>query len=168
MAAPHWFFRFMHDRESAAWKRRQPEQTSVSWVWRIASSQDFRAVRRSLVHKSVHEAVTGMPGWSGAVRSVGFMLDRLPLPPLPTLQGERVLLREPRDSDVDDRPDYLELTGRRKGWRVSCFLRASFRLRVRGSLTLCARVSYCYTCYLAICTNVKVRGLRGGAAKYAL
>jgi len=31
------------------------------------------------------------------------MLDRLRLPPLPTLQGERVVLREPRDSDVDDR-----------------------------------------------------------------
>jgi len=31
------------------------------------------------------------------------MLDWLPLPPLPTLQGERVVLREPRDSDVDDR-----------------------------------------------------------------
>jgi ribosomal-protein-alanine N-acetyltransferase len=53
------------------------------------------------VHESVHEAVVGMPGWGSAVRSVGFMLDRLPLPP--TLQGERVVLREPRDSDVDDR-----------------------------------------------------------------
>jgi len=31
------------------------------------------------------------------------MLDPLTLPPLPTLQGERVILREPRDSDVDDR-----------------------------------------------------------------
>ena len=31
------------------------------------------------------------------------MLDRLTLPPLPTLQGERVVLREPQDSDVDDR-----------------------------------------------------------------
>jgi hypothetical protein len=31
------------------------------------------------------------------------MLDRLPLPPLPMLQGERVVLREPRESDVDDR-----------------------------------------------------------------
>jgi hypothetical protein len=37
-------------------------------------------VRRSLVHKSVHEAVVGMPGRGGAVRSVGFMLARLPLP----------------------------------------------------------------------------------------
>src|SRR6516225_9477129 len=34
------------------------------------------------------------------------MLDRLTLPPLPTLQGERVVLREPRDSDVDDRLRY--------------------------------------------------------------
>ena len=31
------------------------------------------------------------------------MLDSLPLPPLPTLYGERVILRGPRDSDVDDR-----------------------------------------------------------------
>jgi [ribosomal protein S5]-alanine N-acetyltransferase len=31
------------------------------------------------------------------------MLDPLTLPPLPTLRSERVILREPRDSDVDDR-----------------------------------------------------------------
>src|ERR1700722_8310843 len=31
------------------------------------------------------------------------MLDSLTLPPLPTLHGERVSLRGPRDSDVDDR-----------------------------------------------------------------
>jgi [ribosomal protein S5]-alanine N-acetyltransferase len=31
------------------------------------------------------------------------MLDSLALPPLPTLRGERVILRGPRDSDVDDR-----------------------------------------------------------------
>jgi len=31
------------------------------------------------------------------------MLGPLTLPPLPTLQGERVILREPRDSDIDDR-----------------------------------------------------------------
>ena len=31
------------------------------------------------------------------------VLDRLRLPELPTLTGERVILREPRDSDVDDR-----------------------------------------------------------------
>ena len=31
------------------------------------------------------------------------MLDSLALPPLPTLHGERVILRGPRDSDVDDR-----------------------------------------------------------------
>ncbi|MEU0071291.1 GNAT family protein [Streptomyces sp. NPDC006332] len=31
------------------------------------------------------------------------MLDRLTLPPLPTLQGEHVILRGPRGSDVDDR-----------------------------------------------------------------
>jgi [ribosomal protein S5]-alanine N-acetyltransferase len=34
---------------------------------------------------------------------LGFMLDRLPLLPLPTLHGERVILRGPRESDVDDR-----------------------------------------------------------------
>src|SRR5215467_3326454 len=32
-----------------------------------------------------------------------FMLDPLPFLPLPTLRGERVILRGPRDSDVDDR-----------------------------------------------------------------
>ena len=31
------------------------------------------------------------------------MLDSLTLPSLPTLYGERVILRGPRDSDVDDR-----------------------------------------------------------------
>jgi RimJ/RimL family protein N-acetyltransferase len=31
------------------------------------------------------------------------VLDRLALPPLPVLQGERVILREQRESDVDDR-----------------------------------------------------------------
>jgi [ribosomal protein S5]-alanine N-acetyltransferase len=31
------------------------------------------------------------------------MLDLLALPPLPTLHGEQVILRGPRDSDVDDR-----------------------------------------------------------------
>jgi [ribosomal protein S5]-alanine N-acetyltransferase len=31
------------------------------------------------------------------------MLDSLTLPTLPTLRGERVILRGPRDSDVDDR-----------------------------------------------------------------
>ena len=31
------------------------------------------------------------------------MLYSLTLPPLPTLYGERVILRGPRDSDVDDR-----------------------------------------------------------------
>src|ERR1700751_4675339 len=29
--------------------------------------------------------------------------DPLPLPPLPVLPGERVVLREPRDADIDDR-----------------------------------------------------------------
>jgi len=76
---------------------------SASWVWRLALSQAFRPARMSLVHKSVRMAVVGVPGRGGAVCSVEFMLDRLPLPPLPTLQGERVVLREPRDSDVDDR-----------------------------------------------------------------
>ncbi len=39
---------------------------------------------------------------SGGLRNVGVMLDRLALPPLPTLRGERVILRGPRESDVDD------------------------------------------------------------------
>ena len=34
------------------------------------------------------------------------MLDRLTLPPLPTLRGDRVILRGPRESDVDDRLRY--------------------------------------------------------------
>jgi len=34
---------------------------------------------------------------------LGLVLDRLTLPPLPTLQGERVILRGHRESDVDDR-----------------------------------------------------------------
>src|SRR6516165_10506177 len=55
------------------------------------------------VHRSVHGAVASTPGCGGAARSVEFMLDPLTLPPLPTLQGERVILREPRDCDVDDR-----------------------------------------------------------------
>ncbi len=52
----------------------------------------------------MHRAVASTPGWVGsAVRSIRFMLDPLTLLPLPTLPGERVILREPRDSDVDDR-----------------------------------------------------------------
>ena len=31
MPAPHWFFRFMYDRESAAWERRRDEGSIVSW-----------------------------------------------------------------------------------------------------------------------------------------
>ena len=34
------------------------------------------------------------------------MLDSLTLLPLPTLHGQRVILRGPRDSDVDDRLRY--------------------------------------------------------------
>jgi RimJ/RimL family protein N-acetyltransferase len=34
------------------------------------------------------------------------MLDRLALPPLPTLRGERVILRGSRESDIDDRLRY--------------------------------------------------------------
>src|SRR5262249_26708226 len=48
----------------------------------------------------------------------------LPLPPLPTLQGERVVLREPRDSDVDDRLrhpiDPEEEDGYGSSWRREC------------------------------------------------
>ena len=49
------------------------------------------------------------------------MLDLLALPPLPTLHGERVILRGPRDSDVDDRlrlpidPEEEDLYG--SAWR---------------------------------------------------
>jgi integrase/recombinase XerC len=31
MPAPHWFFRFIYDRESAAWERRH---TTLTWVER--------------------------------------------------------------------------------------------------------------------------------------
>jgi len=64
---------------------------------------------------------TGTPGSGHTVRSVGFVLDRLTLPPLPTMQGERVILREPRDSDVDDRLrhpiDPAEEDGYGSSWR---------------------------------------------------
>jgi [ribosomal protein S5]-alanine N-acetyltransferase len=40
------------------------------------------------------------------VRSLGLVLDRLALPPLPTLRGERVIVRARRQSDVDDRLRY--------------------------------------------------------------
>ncbi len=49
------------------------------------------------------------------------MLDRLTLPPLPTLHGERVILRAPQDSDVDDRLrhpiDPAEEDGYGSSWR---------------------------------------------------
>jgi RimJ/RimL family protein N-acetyltransferase len=49
------------------------------------------------------------------------MLDRLTLPPLPTMRGERVTLREPRDLDVDDRLrhpiDPTEEDGYGSSWR---------------------------------------------------
>src|SRR5215471_9498778 len=79
----------------------------------------FLAVRRSLVRESMPAAP--VPGSGRAVRSVGFMLDRLTLPPLPTMQGERVILREPRDLDVDDRLrhpiDPAEEDGYGSAWR---------------------------------------------------
>jgi SAM-dependent methyltransferase len=36
MTAPHWFFRFMYDRESAAWERRRYEPEHRELVKRIA------------------------------------------------------------------------------------------------------------------------------------
>ena len=55
------------------------------------------------------------------MRRVGLMLDSLTLPPLPTLHGERVILRGPRDSDVDDRMrhpiDPEEEDGYGSSWR---------------------------------------------------
>ena len=36
MPAPHWFFRFMYDRESAAWERRRDEPGHRQLVKRIA------------------------------------------------------------------------------------------------------------------------------------
>ena len=36
MTAPHWFFRFMYDRESAAWERRRNEPEHRELVERIA------------------------------------------------------------------------------------------------------------------------------------
>jgi RimJ/RimL family protein N-acetyltransferase len=56
---------------------------------------------------------------SGAAMDV--MLDPLPLPPLPVLTGKRVLLRESRDSDIEDRlrhpVDPEEEDGYGSGWR---------------------------------------------------
>jgi RimJ/RimL family protein N-acetyltransferase len=40
---------------------------------------------------------------SSESRNLGPVLDRLTLPPLPTLRGERVIIRESRASDIDDR-----------------------------------------------------------------
>jgi len=49
------------------------------------------------------------------------MLDRLPLPELPALRGERVILREFRESDIDDRLrhpiDPSEEDGYGSAWR---------------------------------------------------
>lgn len=49
------------------------------------------------------------------------MLDRLPLPALPVLRGERLILREFRDSDIDDRLrhpiDPSEEDGYGSAWR---------------------------------------------------
>ena len=36
MTAPRWFFRFMYDRESAAWERRRDEPEHRELVERIA------------------------------------------------------------------------------------------------------------------------------------
>jgi hypothetical protein len=36
MTAPHWFFRFMYDRESAAWERRRDEPGYRELVRRTA------------------------------------------------------------------------------------------------------------------------------------
>jgi RimJ/RimL family protein N-acetyltransferase len=56
---------------------------------------------------------------SGAAMDV--IPDPLPLPPLPVLTGKRVLLREPRDSDIEDRlrhpVDPEEEDGYGSGWR---------------------------------------------------
>ena len=38
MPAPQWFFRFMYDRESAAWERRRDEPEHRELVMRIAVS----------------------------------------------------------------------------------------------------------------------------------
>ena len=53
--------------------------------------------------------------------SMDLMPDPLPLPPLPVLHGERVLLREPRDSDIEHRlrhpVDPEEEDGYGSAWR---------------------------------------------------
>jgi hypothetical protein len=36
MPAPHWFFRFMYDRESASWERRRDEPGHRELVKRVA------------------------------------------------------------------------------------------------------------------------------------
>jgi RimJ/RimL family protein N-acetyltransferase len=52
---------------------------------------------------------------------LGVMLERLTLPPRPALQGERVLVRGPRESDLDDRLchpiDPEEEDGYSSAWR---------------------------------------------------
>jgi len=39
MPAPHWIFRFMYDRESAAWERRRDEPEHRELVERIADER---------------------------------------------------------------------------------------------------------------------------------
>jgi len=58
-------------------------------------------------------------GGRGCLTWVSFMLDRLVLPALPILRGERVTLRGGRDSDIEDRlPHPIERRGGRLWLRV--------------------------------------------------
>jgi len=70
------------------------------------------------------------------VRSFGLVLDRLTLPPLPTLRGERVIVRVWRESDVDDWLRYAidpeEEDGYGSAWRRAWDGR---RYRTREQLT---------------------------------
>src|SRR5262249_57617596 len=67
----------------------------------------YLSCRRAATTGSRRGAGTSCPRWrngvESAVHSIGFMLDPLTFLHLPTLRGERVILRGPRDSDVDDR-----------------------------------------------------------------
>jgi [ribosomal protein S5]-alanine N-acetyltransferase len=68
-------------------------------------TDDRLRIRRLIVipGQCCHRLTVPRLGLAGQCVESGNMLDSLRLPPLPTLQGERVTLRGPRDSDVDDR-----------------------------------------------------------------
>jgi [ribosomal protein S5]-alanine N-acetyltransferase len=85
--------------------------TNLTIVRRIGESR--RCAQRRLGRRQ--------PGRMDRTRNLDPVLDRLTLPPFPTLQGQRVILRGPRESDVEDRVrepiDPEEEDGYGSAWR---------------------------------------------------